>query len=440
MDVTAEALESALAQIAPHTRPASADDATLGAEPRVVVEPEDERQVADILRYANGAGLAVIPRGGGSQLAIGNPPRRADIILSTARMNQLVEHAPHDLTVSAQAGMRLADLQRILGAAGQWLALDPLLDPTATLGGLISTNASGARRLRYGGVRDQIIGVRVALADGTIARGGGKVVKNVAGYDLPKLYTGALGALGVIISANFRLYPLPAFSATARLDAATLAALGSVVQRILAQPLTPAALDIFSPAATGAPYTLVAHFESGVREAVETQTRTVSAAPIADGALPRDILSGEDDARFWRDADALWRAPLPGPAADDAARTAQATIKASLPLTAVADWLMALEAACADGAMAARWRAHAGHGIVFAQMRAAPDTLAARIASLRRDASERRGSLVITELPPALVGAIDPWGPVAALKLMRSLKQRFDPNDILNPGRFVGGI
>jgi glycolate oxidase FAD binding subunit len=440
MDVTAEALESALAQIAPRMRPASADDAVLGAEPRVVVEPEDERQVADILRYANGAGLAVITRGGGSQLAVGNPPRRADIVLSMARLNQLVEHAPHDLTVSAQAGMRLADLQRILGAAGQWLALDPLLDPAATLGGLISTNASGARRLRYGGVRDQIIGVRVALADGTIARGGGKVVKNVAGYDLPKLYTGALGALGVIISANFRLYPLPAFSATARLDASALPALGSVVQRILAQPLTPAALDIFSPAAPGAPYTLAARFESGVREAVETQTHTVSAVPIAEGAQPRDILSGEDDARFWRDADALWREPLSGPAADDTARTAQATIKASLPLTAVAGWLAALEATCADGEMAARWRAHAGHGIVFAQMRAAPETLAERLASLRRDASEWRGSLVITDLPPALVGAIDSWGPVAALKLMQSLKQRFDPNDILNPGRFVGGI
>lgn len=441
MDVTAEALESTLEQITPHTRPASTDDAVLGAQPRVVVEPESEEQVADILRYANGARLAVIPRGGGSQLGVGNPPRRADIILSMAHMNQLVEHAPHDLTVSAQAGMRLADLQRLLGVSGQWLALDPLLAPAATLGGLISTNASGARRLRYGGVRDQIIGVRVALADGTIARGGGKVVKNVAGYDLPKLYTGALGALGVILSANFRLYPLPNFTATARLEAEDARALAAIVGRILAQPLTPAALDIFSPTAPGAPYTLAARFESGVQEAVETQTRLVSAAPIADtadGAQPRDILSGEDEARFWRDADALWRSPLTAPAANTA--NIQTTIKASLPLTAVADWLAALETACADGAMLARWRAHAGHGIVFAQVRATPETLAQRIAALRRDAGERRGSLVITELPPALVGAVDPWGPVAALKLMQSLKQRFDPNGILNPGRFVGGI
>jgi glycolate oxidase FAD binding subunit len=352
-----------------------------------------------------------------------------------ARMNQLIEHAPHDLTVSAQAGMRLADLQRILGGARQWLANDAPLDPAATLGGLISTNASGSRRLRYGGVRDQIIGVRVALADGTIARGGGKVVKNVAGYDLPKLYTGALGSLGVIISANFRLYPLPLFSATARLEAAEPGALAAIVRRILAQPLTPSSLDIFPPEAPGEPYTLAARFESGVRAAVETQTRAVSAAPIAEGAQPRDILSGEEEARFWREADARWQAPLA-----QAANTTTATIKASLPITAVAGWLAALEAARADGGLAARWWAYAGHGIVFAQVAAEPETLAQRITTLRREASERRGSLVVTALPAALVGAIDPWGPVAALALMRSLKQRFDPNDILNPGRFVGGI
>ena len=433
MDVTAGALESALARIAPHTRPASADDAVLGAQPRVVVEPESEEQVADVLRYANGAGLAVIPRGGGSQLALGNPPRRADIILSMARMNQLVEHAPHDLTVSAQAGMRLADLQRTLGGARQWLANDALLDSAATLGGLIATNASGSRRLRYGGVRDQIIGVRVALADGTIARGGGKVVKNVAGYDLPKLYTGALGSLGVILTANFRLYPLPLFSATATLEAADPGALAAVVGRILAQPLTPSALDIFSPAAPGEPYMLAARFESGVQAAVETQTRLVSAAPIAEGVQRRDILSGEDEARFWREASARW--PLA-----QATSATTATIKASLPITAVADWLAALEVACADGGLEERWRAHAGHGIIFAQLAATPETLAQRIAALRDAANERRGSLAITDLPAALVGAIDPWGPVAALALMRSLKQRFDPNDILNPGRFVGGI
>jgi glycolate oxidase FAD binding subunit len=437
MDVTAQALESALAQFAPHTRSAAAGDVVAGARPGVVVEPETEEQVAAVLRYANGAGLAVIPRGGGSQLALGAPPQRADIILSLARMNQIIEHAPHDLTVTAQAGLPLATLQSALGAAQQWLALDPPLAEGATLGGLISTNATGARRLRYGGVRDQIIGVRVALADGTIARGGGKVVKNVAGYDLPKLYTGALGTLGVILSANFRLYPLLPYGATALLEANNLPSLGAVVQRILARPLTPSALDIFSPDAPGAPYLLAARFESGVQASVEGQAQVVCGAPVADGAQPHPTLSGADEARFWSERAERWRGPR-DEHADPSALIA--TIKVSLPISAVSDWLVELERVRLAGDLAAHWQAHAGHGIIIASLAAAPEMLIQRIDALRQMAVARRGSLVILDLPPALAGKLDPWGPVAALAVMRRLKQRFDPNGMLNPGRFVGGI
>lgn len=439
MDATSQAMEAALAELAPHTRPAGAADVVAGVQPSVVVEPSDEAEVAAILRYANDNGLAVIPRGGGTQGALGAPPRRADIILSMARINQIVEYAPHDLTVTAQAGLPLAELQRALGASRQWLALDPLLAEGATLGGLISTNATGARRLRYGGVRDQIIGVRVALPDGTIARGGGKVVKNVAGYDLPKLYTGALGTLGVILSASFRLYPLPDFGVTALLTTDSLPALGAVVQRILALPLTPTALDIFSPNPADAPYTLAVRFESGVRAAVDDQARVVCGASMAEGAEPQPLLTGGDEARFWNERAADWRESLP--ASDGLSRPgASVTLKVSVPPVEVAGWLAALEDARRAGALAARWQAHAGHGIIAARLAASPDTLAPRVEALRRAASERRGSLVVTELPSALAGVLDPWGPVGALELMRRLKAQFDPNGILNPGRFVGGI
>ena len=436
MDVTAQALESALAQLSPHARPADDSDAVAGVRPGFVVEPESEEQVAAVLRYANESGLAVIPRGGGSQLMMGEPPRRADIILSMARMNQIIEHAPHDLTVTAQAGLRLADLQQSLMAARQWLALDPLLDACATLGGVISTNATGARRLRYGGVRDQIIGVRVALADGTIARGGGKVVKNVAGYDLPKLYTGALGTLGVILSASFRLYPLAPNSATTLLASESLAALCAVAQRILARPLTPSSLDIFSPDAASAPYVLAVRFESGAPAAIESQTRAVSAPPIAEDGVTASTLNGEEEARFWGERVTLWREPL-GP---DNASAVSVTIKASLPLTEIAGWLAALESSRARGDIAARWQAHAGHGIIIARLTAAPESLRQSIETLRGAATERRGSLVVSELASALVGKVDLWGPIPALAVMRRLKERFDPNTILNPGRFVGGI
>lgn len=435
MDATTQALETALARLAPHTRPAGPEDAVAGVAAGVVVEPATEAEVAAILRYANDAGLAVIPRGGGRQGALGTPPRRADIILSMARMNQVIEYAPHDLTVTAQAGIPLADLQRTLGASHQWLALDPPLDPGATLGGLISTNATGARRLRYGGVRDQIIGVRVALPDGTIARGGGKVVKNVAGYDLPKLYTGALGTLGVIVAASFRLYPLPEYSATATLVSERLPALTTLVGRILALPLTPTAIDIFPPDRPDAPYTLAIRFESGVQAAVEEQARAVGAATVAEDARAQTPLVGDDEMRFWGQRAANWSAPF-GVSAGDAS----ATIKASLPLTEVAGWLAALEEATLDGALVARWQSHAGHGVVAARLAGSSASLAERIGALRDAATARRGSLVVTELPPELAATLDPWGPVAALPLMRRLKERFDPNDILNPGRFVGGI
>src|SRR5881392_118665 len=192
-----------------YVRAATAADAVARAQPKLVIEPGTERELAEILRLSNEAGLAVIPRGNGTKLGWGNPPTRADLILSTVRMTEIIEHAWADLTVTVEAGCTIQRLQETLGQHGQRLALDPLWPEKATVGGVLSTNDSGALRLRFGALRDLIIGVTIALADGTLARSGGKVVKNVAGYDLPKLITGAFGTLGVITRAVFRLHPLP---------------------------------------------------------------------------------------------------------------------------------------------------------------------------------------------------------------------------------------
>src|SRR2546425_3512881 len=188
---------------------ATAADAVVGVQPKLVVEPGTERELAEILRLSNEAGLAVIPRGGGTKLAWGNSPARAGLILSTARLTEVIEHAWADLTVSVGAGCTVQRLQEALAQHGQRLALDPLWPEKATVGGVLSTNDSGALRLRFGALRDLIIGVTIALPDGTLASSGGKVVKNVAGYDLPKLATGAFGTLGIITRAVFRLHPLP---------------------------------------------------------------------------------------------------------------------------------------------------------------------------------------------------------------------------------------
>src|SRR6267142_3606367 len=192
-----------------YVRAAGAEDAVGGLQPKLVVEPGTERELAEILRLSNEGGVAVIPRGGGTKLSWGNPPVRADLILSTARLTKIIEHAWADLTVTVEAGCTIQKLQETLAQHGQRLALDPLWPEKATVGGVLSTNDSGALRLRFGALRDLIIGVTIALPDGTLASSGGKVVKNVAGYDLPKLVTGALGTLGVITRAVFRLHPLP---------------------------------------------------------------------------------------------------------------------------------------------------------------------------------------------------------------------------------------
>src|SRR2546429_9290661 len=192
-----------------YVRAETAADGVAGVPPKLVIEPGAERELAEILRLSNEAGLAVIPRGNGTKLGWGNPPTRADLILSTTRLNEIIEHAWADLTVTVEAGCTIQRLQETLAEHGQRLALDPLWPEKATIGGVLSANDSGALRSRFGALRDLIIGATIALPDGTLASSGGKVVKNVAGYDLPKLVTGALGTLGVITRAVFRLHPLP---------------------------------------------------------------------------------------------------------------------------------------------------------------------------------------------------------------------------------------
>ena len=192
-----------------HLRSAEAADRVAGIQPQMVLEPGNETELATALRWADAAALTVVPRGGGTKLAWGNRPVRANLILSTARLNRVIEHAWADLTVSVEAGCTIQSLQNALSQHGQQIAMDPLWPDRATVGGILSTNDTGTLRIRYGALRDLIIGVTIALADGTLASSGGKVVKNVAGYDLPKLITGSLGTLGVITRAVFRLHPLP---------------------------------------------------------------------------------------------------------------------------------------------------------------------------------------------------------------------------------------
>src|SRR5713226_4347463 len=229
---------------AKYLRAATTNDAVAGVQPRLLVEPGSEQELAKVLKLANAAGLAVIPRGGGTKLEWGNRPERADVILSMARLHRVIEHAWADLTVSAEGGCTIAKLQETLAKHGQRLALDALWPELATVGGVLSTNDSGALRLRFGSLRDLVIGATLALADGTVASSGGRVVKNVAGYDLPKLVTGAFGTLGVITRAVFRLHPLPRAAKTFSFTAESFPAMQRHILAIQDSQLAHTALQI----------------------------------------------------------------------------------------------------------------------------------------------------------------------------------------------------
>jgi glycolate oxidase FAD binding subunit len=326
--------------------------------------------------------------------------------------------------------MRRADLQSALAHAGQWLALDPLLGPTATIGGIIATNASGPRRLRYGGVRDQVIGVRVVLADGTIAKGGGKVVKNVAGYDLPRLFTGSLGTLGVIVEANFRLYPFPAASRTVELTAPELAPLCDLVVRVNGSTLVPTILDILSPTTQDGAYRLIARFEMEQEAADDQAAGLVEMA----GSLGRaaQTIAGETEEQLWSQVDTH--------VAASSSLETTLVLKASVLLTEVGPWLASLQETIRQAKLSARWRAHAGHGLIFVRLSGDDAALVTAIETLRQVATRRQGSLVVLEALPPLLRQVDVWGTSPALEVMQRLKARFDPSATLNPGRFVGGI
>src|SRR5919201_4924094 len=200
--------------------------------------PSSAAELAEALHAADSAGQAVIPYGGGTQLDLGMPPTRADLLLETGQLHRVVEYEPADLTVTVEAGMRFGELQRLLGDNGQFLALDPPADAEASIGGLIATNASGPLRFSYGTARDLVIGTRVANPDGTLTHAGGRVVKNVAGDHLNKLYIGSLGTLGIIVELSFKLAPVPPVMSTALGSFGSLDDVRAVVSAVVHSPLS----------------------------------------------------------------------------------------------------------------------------------------------------------------------------------------------------------
>lgn len=406
---------------ADRARLATVDDGIESAQPRLVIEPDTEEGLAAVLAWASSQGLAVIVRGGGTKLGWGPPPTRCDLILSTVQLNRVIAHRYGDLTATVEAGARLAEVNRELGAHGQWLALDPPWAARATIGGIVATNDSGPRRHRYGAPRDLIIGVALARTDGRLAKAGGIVVKNVAGYDLGKLLAGSFGSLAVIVSATFKLAPVPPASGTLVADLASADVLGALLADLGASTLTPTAVELDYP-----PVRLLVRFET-VAAAIDGQLDVASRLAATRGARVSVVGGDEEHALWTAHADRPWHQP-------------GAVIKLTLrpgDLGGALAWLTSVAARPVDHEVVGR----AGLGVLLVRLGGDVPAQAQLITELRARFPAGRGSAVLLRGNPELKRLIDVWGPIGdGLPIMRAVKQQFDPTGTLNPGRGPGGI
>ena len=409
-----------------------------GLIPTAAVRPPSVEALSKVIALANEEGLATILLGGGTQRSLGNPPRRYGLALDTRSLDRLIEYQPADLTVTVEAGMSLARLAEILDREGQFLPLEAPFLSEATVGGMLAAASFGPMSLSYGLPRDWLIGVKVVNADGRVTKGGGRVVKNVTGYDMNKLYTGSLGTLGIVVEASFKVAPKPAASKTLTAGFASLVHAMTGAWRLLEGYGGPDALTLLNAAAAerlgleSPGYLLLARFlgrEGVVRgRAVrgEASLKTIGAEDVSE----LDAL--RQDSTWQRLVDMPWEdgGPL------------LLSIRCSVLPSEVGKLLGRLEQA-ANSDLSHGLTADVGTGLVrsLSWGDPQPDDLKDRLKWVIGEMKRSQGAWVVERCLPELKQGLDVWGPPPpGLEIMRRLKLELDPHGILNPGRFVGGL
>ena len=467
MPMPDEALHHRLKSIVSEYEPASgetlASHAVDGVVPTAVVAPDSIETLSATIEMASEQGYAVIPRGGGTKMDFGLPPTRADIVVSMERLNRIISHEPADQTATVQAGITMAGLQSGLGERGQYLPLDPPHGDAGTLGGVLATNASGILRTSYGTARDMVIGARVVQADGTIVRSGGQVVKNVAGYDLNKMYIGSLGTLGILAEVTLKLQPLPTVGKMVIGRMPFVETASETAFRIMDSDVMPSFLELANPAA----YQAVTRWTAGAagKEVPGNGTPGESDCPLIAGMFgPEETVDWqvEECERIFNDMGAAEVVRLTGDGYDQALESLRAfpsgrlapagarpgvTCRASVTPDRVADLYRLAAERCGGLSIDCGMLSHftSGH-VAFVLSRDKPfqETDLVALASLvedLRNAAEGHGYLVLEHAPAALKNKVSVWGSSRGNRyIMEMLKHRFDPGGTLNPGRFVDGI
>ena len=422
--------------------PATSGYAVASQRPVVVAAPSAAEQVAEVLELASRDKLSVVPWGAGTQMHLGPPPAEYDVALSLKHLNRVLEYDSANLTLTAEAGLALREAYRLTVPGRQFL---PLGHPgsEASLGGLLATNTSGGKRLLYGGVRDLLLGIRVALPEGELLRYGGRVVKNVAGYDMCKLYIGSLGAFGVVTEATFRLAMVPeqerllvaAFPTAAQAMAAAAAVRSaSLLPSAVALASAAGWADALPTALHTGHAALLVHVD-GSHESVRRQIAEGEAICDAHGATQAATVDGEELSTLWERLE-VWRRSSPDPGL--------VQVRIGVPPSSVEAALGLLNEVPGFCRQPVSWLADAGIGSVTARLPfdAQADHLAAQVwlHELRARLQDQEGFAVVESAPEALIRQLDVWGSPPGAELLKLYKSRFDPHGVLNRGRYVGGL